>query len=607
MADMFANTPSWFVSNWGYVVYVTCVLLGIGVINLFASVKFAEPTVKPEENDLLTQLLPRYLATRTDYARGRNGYLLSLLLFFGAFSIIGPRLLEAFSAPQLVPFAPMVIALLLFGLIRVNQFPFLQTILNPLQTIEWQLRDYWHQRAYIPAGARAAADMLRTCGFDFSAYRQPAVLTCQDMLGVNANDFDAQRGSIEYGWARLSCVSHELSQRRQAGQTDPLDGELLDRYARDLDAIVAARREMAIDIARYREEKKRDPYYENDRLRSALSAELRRLNVLIACAVRVRLRRSEDPNAPFRPFGFVLPTSTPQPANQDLILVGLTVMTFSLLVLGFAAIGAAALFGPFGVWHPSVNYPKNGIDAFIWALSTACVHGTAILTAELMRGRRLRNARWFVGAGAHRQINVANYVKIGLACAATGMAALFVWCMIMQQPSLALLVALLPYALLPAATGAFYAWHLDNAELGIRPPRRQEIGLQAGVTALCGLFGTVAWLARDGDVASHADFIILVMVWGAVIGASLASWLPAAAANRRRDPVVIVRNARIASLRDAAFAYFVSPEEAESWLSQPNPALRNLAPRDAAADVELCVRALGLLHQPAPPAPPLAA
>src|SRR5262249_20166198 len=160
-------------------------------------------------------------------------------------------------------------------------------------------------------------------------------------------------GSIEYGWARLSCVSHELSRRRDAGETDPLDGELIDRYARDLDAIVAGRREMAIDIAHYREEKKRDPYYENDRLRAALPAAVRRLYVLVACAVRVRLRRSEDAGAPFRSFGFVLPAATPRPANQDLIMVALTVMTFCLLVLGFAAIGAAALSDELGAWHPS--------------------------------------------------------------------------------------------------------------------------------------------------------------------------------------------------------------------------------------------------------------
>src|SRR5262245_61436606 len=45
MDVIIVNAQSWLVSNWGSVIYVTCVLLGIGVIGLFAAGKFGEPTV----------------------------------------------------------------------------------------------------------------------------------------------------------------------------------------------------------------------------------------------------------------------------------------------------------------------------------------------------------------------------------------------------------------------------------------------------------------------------------------------------------------------------------------------------------------------------------
>ena len=59
--------------------------------------------------------------------------------------------------------------------------------------------------------------------------------------GLELADFEAPRGSLEHGWARLSCASHELAWRRDAGETELLDGEMLDRYANDLDNIASKR------------------------------------------------------------------------------------------------------------------------------------------------------------------------------------------------------------------------------------------------------------------------------------------------------------------------------------------------------------------------------
>jgi hypothetical protein len=573
---------------------MVCLAVGLIVVALHAHAKFAETTIRREQGDgdYIAQFLPRYLATREEYARAQIGYLMSMAAILVALSIIGPPLFTAL-APDLAvrynPVAPLIVALILVGVLP--NLPW-------LAGIEWQVRRFWHERAYIPKGTRAAADTLRACGFDFSAYRLAAVLAGADMRGVELSDFAAPRGSVEYGWARLSCLSHELSRRRNAEELAPLDAELIDRYASDLDAIVAMRRAMAPDIAEYRRQRAADPAYENDRLRAALTSVLRRLYILLGCAVRVRLRRSEDANATFRSFGFDLPADAPPPGHQDLIIVGLSVMTGALLALCFAAVGAAALADGLDLWRPSRLFPRDGLAPFIWATSTALVHGAAIMAADLTRARRIRHGRWFAATAGGRAINIANYIRVGLVCALTGEMVLFVWSLLFHPSSVALALATLPFALLPAATGAFYVWHLDNAELRTRPSRPREIGLQAGVTALCGLFGTMAWLTAAGDVSRSADFLVLVTLCGAVIGASLAWYLAGAAANRRRDPEADARDARIASLRTAALAHFGAEEPAEAWLAQPQPALRDRAPREAAADVDLYVTALGLLQRP---------
>jgi hypothetical protein len=43
---------------------------------------------------------------------------------------------------------------------------------------------------------------------------------------------------------------------------------------------------------------------------------------------------------------------------------------------------------------------------------------------------------------------------------------------------------------------------------------------------------------------------------------------------------------------------FGNADLADQWLARPNPSLDNRTPRDAAAEIELFIRALGLLHGP---------
>jgi uncharacterized protein (DUF2384 family) len=575
---------------------LACLALGLVVLALHSHAKFAETTIRPASGDYIAQFLPRYLATREEYARALIGYLASMGLILVVMSIIGRPLLEVLTDKELAakyaPVAPLGFALLLIGVLP--NIPW-------LQNLEWLLRSFWHERAYIPQAARAAADTLRACAFDFSGYRGREVLDAADMRGVEAGDFSAPRASIEHGWARLSCLCHELQQRRHTGELAPLDPELIERFASDLDAIAAARRAMIPDIAAYRAAAG-SASYDTEPLHTALTTALRRLYILIGCAVRVRLRRSEDANTTFRSFGFEVPPSTAASGNQDVILLGLFGMTVPVLLVAFAAVEISELAKAHKWWEVSPRFLVNtGFLPFVWALSAAIVHGAAIVTAELIRTHRVHNGTWFAGLGGEPQINVAQYVRVGLVCAFTGGIALYVCTLVTEHPTVKLAIALLPFMTLPAATGAFYAWHLDNAELGVRPPRRIEIGLQASVTALCGLVGTAAWvsLPQFGD---HADFVVLVALTGAVVGAALAACLPVAAANRRRrDPQVIARNARIATLRAAALAHFGSASQAEAWLAQPHPELGNLTPLAAAADVELCVKAQGLLHRPSTP------
>jgi hypothetical protein len=564
---------------------LVCFALGFVIIVFLSMKKFDEPTVGMEA-DLTAQLLPRYLATHEQYFRGLIGYIASLGLILCLLSLIGPRLLDV--SPALAPYkpvAPIGFALLLVGAL-VN--------LPWLQDIEWRIRLFWHERAYIPAAARAVADTLRASNFEFSSYARPAVLAFASMRGIDPADFQAARGTIEHGWARLTCLSYELGQRRNAGDIEALDAEILDRYATDLDNIAAKLQAMEADMAQYRQEKARNPYYDNSELNKAITGLLRKLYILLGCAVRLKASPTTDINTVFRSFGFALGPSAAPPGNQDLIVVGLAVMTGSLFVLTSVAVAVADI----GIWQPSNNFPKDMVQPFMWSLSALLVHGCAILTADWRRARLLRKGRWFELVGQERRPIVANYIRIAVWCALTGYAALYLWSLIFQPSTIDLVKGTAPFALLPATTGAFYGYHLDNVELGRRPWRPWEIGSQTLVTALCGLVATPVWLALGATVVGNFDFIALVTLFAAVVGASLAWYLPQAAASRRYDPMAEARNARIAMLRAAALDRFGNADLADQWLARPHPSLGNRAPGDAPADLELFIKALGLLHGP---------
>jgi hypothetical protein len=231
----------------------------------------------------------------------------------------------------------------------------------------------------------------------------------------------------------------------------------------------------------------------------------------------------------------------------------------------------------------------------MWALSSLLVQGVAIITADWIRLRLIRRERWFALVQQRRERRVANYIRVALVCMVTGYVALYAWNSIFHHPTIELAKGIAAFALFPAATGAFYAYHLDNAELGERPPRWVEIGLQSLVTALCGLVSTPVWLALNG-AGGNADFIGLVTLFGAVMGASLAWYLPKAAEARLYDPLAKARDARVDMLR-AALKQFGTEESAQRWMAQQQLALGNRTPKEAAADIEVFPQLLGILQR----------
>jgi hypothetical protein len=153
-----------------------------------------------------------------------------------------------------------------------------------------------------------------------------------------------------------------------------------------------------------------------------------------------------------------------------------------------------------------------------------------------MRRRSLRKGEWFAVLGRQREPVAANYIRVAIGCAIIGYMTLFVWGLIFQAPTIEFAKGTIGYALLPAATGAFYGYHLDNAELGRRPSRAWEIGAQALATGVGALMATPLWLSIRGSLEGNADYIVLVILLGALVGASLAWYLPKATASRGHEP-----------------------------------------------------------------------
>ena len=558
--------------------FLGCLGLAIVVVFLFSMTKFNESTIAKDDDDLISQLLPRYLATSEQYSRALLIYLGAISASVIALSLLGPRI--AAMGGGVLPDAPrelpLAIALVMVGVLP--NVPF-------LQELERQLRRFAHERAFIPTAARATAERLATAEFDFSFYRADDVLGTCAMRGVELTDFAAPRDSIEYSWARLSCILHLLRKMQNADAVVSLDSEMLSRYAQDLDNLALKRGTMLSEIEQYRRQKAEDRYHTDEDLHRSIRKTLRKLYVLLGCAVRLKQNTDEAMNPVFRSFGFLLESPmAKRDDNNNLIVVGLAMMTVS----GFVIVYAAAAFATQEYWMPSAYFPQRISEAFSWAFSALLAHGAAIHVAEWTRRRRLARGSWFTARHFGRR-NVANYVRVAAWCAVAGFAVIYLWSCLLTGASWNLAAGLAPYSLLWATTGAAYAVHLDNVELDARPPRWQEIGLQTLAMAFCGV--VVAG-------ASHSDYdhLAVLAIFNATIGASLAWYIPAAAARQKYDPLAEALAQREAVLKAAARKKFKTVSAVNTWLDRPHAGLNNQTPRQAVADLALFERIVSLLQ-----------
>jgi hypothetical protein len=325
-----------------------------------------------------------------------------------------------------------------------------------------------------------------------------------------------------------------------------------------------------------------------------LKAALWQVYILIGCAVRVRAGAASHET--WRKFGFVLrPVVTP-PENRDIMLVGLAVMTTAVFATVYAAFGLAQL----GLWSPSGLFPARAYEPFIWAISAGMVHGAAIFTANHIRGYLNGKDRWFSVAGGMRVANYANYLRVAAASAVIGYVVLFMWALVFQDPTWGMAKGILPFALLPAVTGAFYACHLDNVELGRRPQRFREVALQAMVTGCVGFVTAGAWLSLGNDGwGANLDYLLLVTALALVVGGSLGWYIPQAVSQSRYDPLDAARKDRLQSLETMAAEKLRSTDKAQAWLGTPLSLLNNMSPSAAASSIEGYQDAVALLHRPA--------
>lgn len=568
--------------------FFLCLSAAIALVVLFCKRKFEESSVKRDDEDYISQLLPRHLATREEYSKGFLIYVGSMAFTVLMLSLVGPKPLSVFGVnipPEVGNAAmPLAVALMLVGILPN---------VPVLQEIEKWLRRYAHEQAFIPAAARATAERLSAADFDFSSYDKADVLKSPEMHEVEPTDFQRSRRSVEHSWARLSCLVYELKSRRNAGLVESLNKELLRHYAADLDSIENQKKSLETEVARYR----KDATYVNDTLHRTIRSTLYKLYILLGCAVRLETKPSGDMNPALRNFGFILPTTTIPPRNHDLMLVGLAVMAGSVLIIGFVAFG----LGYFGLWQVSEFFPRVAYQPFIVVVSTVIAHGSAILVADAVRTRRLNRGSWFKSTGSTQQAVSANYIRVGLVCGVVGYSTFVLWGLVFQGGTLALFKEAAPYALLPAATGAFFAYHLDNVELRKRPSRMWEVGLQSLVTAFCGLTAASASVELATHTPTQAlDQILLMTIIGATIGASLAWYLPQAAAAAKYDPLLEAKEQRIRILEATALKNFGTPIEAQQWIEQPLPTLSGKSPRIAAADVETYEHAISLAQNPDP-------
>jgi hypothetical protein len=565
--------------------FFACLIAATGLIYLYCQQKFNERM--SGDGDYVYQLLPRQMATPDEYAKGFMIYFGTMAGTLILLSLIGPKDLRAFGIPlpDEISYFVVPIAIAFFWIGVMPTVP-------GLQFIERTLRQYAQEQAYIPQAAQDTAGRLSTADFDFARYQGDA-LHSPELRGVEPSDFTAPRRSIEHDWARLCCLVYEEKSRRMANMLGELDARLLSDYAKDLDAIEIEKAAMETEVAAYRAEKTAKPGYVNQALWTSIQKNLRKLYILIGCAVRLKQQPYQDVNLPLRQFGFRL-DPVEQPGREDLMLVCIAVIAIAVLSVDMAGV----FIGQLGLWMLSPPFPQTYYQPLVDTGDLLVPFGTAIIVANLVRKRGVKGGWWRAVPRDRRTHINGNYLRVAVACGVVAYLASLLWSAAFGPLTADSLKMLLPNVLFAMLTGGFYVYHLDNVETETRPGRIVEAGGQAILTGLAGLVAAAASLSVIFPSEPVVDRILLQSVICTIIGLSLGWYLPKIATIERLLHPAGDNARRAQALEREATERFGSAAAANQWLEAPHPALGGKSPRAAAGGVDGHQQAMALLRGP---------
>ncbi len=561
--------------------YLVSLAVG-GLMVAFASIeRFSEPTYKPERGnrELYKKFKPQYFTSDAKYYTALSLYcscMVGLYLLIAYFpSLIGEfeKLSgnqDARTASALSPFVAASIVMGLQGIIFINK-------------LESSFRRLFHRWAKIPQGVGKTLNQLRACEFSFSQYKDRDVLDEPEFDLVEAADFDSDE-RMRRRWARVCCLVYCLrSQRSQSAISFNLDAAFLDEYFEEIDEIKRVFRSLAAAIESYRkharpsdegnarDEQVSSPQQLRQRIQEEMDDLLDRLYSFIACAVRSRATTESEVIAALKDIGFIFPHD------------GLTQIDTTRMFATFLAVAVVAAAGPLtidvvfsdecrayeanaiqgvvaaagdpcnGLYRQIKQYypyiPTRHIDALMWALGAAAVHGLAALVALQYRHARVRARRWF-GSERNRQRPYEKYFIAALFGGCAGYVATSV--LVLLEPGVKALIdpgldwglelrkGLVPTStmiLLGATTAFFCLYYVDSHYPDDDKQSKWIYPLVQGVVVgLVGFLTTDAYVEiwhavaerpRDAYFLSaevHSDFYCIVFAVTASIGAFMG-WI----------------------------------------------------------------------------------
>jgi hypothetical protein len=160
-----------------------------------------------------------------------------------------------------------------------------------------------------------------------------------------------------------------------------------------------------------RAEKAAKPGYVNHALWSSINKNLHKLYILIGCTVRLKLQPYQDIDLPLRQFGFQL-SPVSRPKYNDLMLVCIAVIAITVLAIDFGAV----VIGEFGMWKLSVAFPQKYYQAFVDTGDLLVLFGAAIIVADLMRKRAVKDGRWLAVPRDTRMPINSSYLRVAFVC-----------------------------------------------------------------------------------------------------------------------------------------------------------------------------------------------